>query len=96
VAIDTGIYERKRDALCQGLAGLGYQFVKPMGTFYLLPRAPGGDDLKFVELLQNELILTVPGRGFALPGYFRIAFCVEDEVIERSMKGFARAREKIG
>ena len=89
-SVDAGIYRRKRDLLCSGLARSGYQFIKPKGTFYLLPKAPGGDDLKFVEALQEELILTVPGRGFGAPGYFRIAFCVDDEVIERSMEGFAR------
>jgi aspartate aminotransferase len=90
-SIDVSLYQRKRDMLCKGLEMLGYEFQKPEGAFYLFPRAPGGDDLKFVEALQKELILTVPGRGFGLPGYFRIAFCVDDGVIERSMDGFARA-----
>jgi aspartate aminotransferase len=90
-SVDTELYRRKRDILCSGLEKLGYSFTKPKGSFYLLPKAPGGDDLRFVETLQEELILTVPGRGFGAPGYFRIAFCVEDGVIERSMEGFARA-----
>jgi aspartate aminotransferase len=90
-SVDPVLYTRKRDTLCSGLQELGYEFTKPMGTFYLFPRAPGGDDLRFVEALQEELILTVPGRGFGAPGYFRIAFCVDDDVIDRSMEGFARA-----
>jgi aspartate aminotransferase len=90
-SIDVGLYKKKRDVLCGGLKSFGYEFLQPKGTFYLLPKAPGGDDLEFVEALQRELILTVPGRGFALPGYFRIAFCVEDRVIERSLGGFSRA-----
>lgn len=89
--VDVDVYKRRRDLLCSGLERLGYKFVKPKGTFYLLPKAPGGDDQRFVEALQEELILAVPGRGFGIPGYFRIAFCVDDEVIERSMEGFARA-----
>lgn len=92
-SIDVAVYRRKRDLLCDGLDTLGYEFMRPEGAFYLFPKAPGGDDLKFVETLQKELILTVPGRGFGLPGYFRIAFCVDDEVITRSMGGFARAIE---
>jgi aspartate aminotransferase len=95
-SIDVGIYQKKRDLLCGGLASFGYEFVRPKGTFYLLPKAPGCDDLGFVEALQRELILTVPGRGFALPGRFRIAFCVEDRVIERSLEGFSRAIEAFG
>ena len=73
----------------------GYEFSKPDGTFYLFVKAPGGDDLKFVELLQKELILTVPGRGFGTPGYFRIAYCVEDKVIENSLEKFSKAIKKI-
>jgi aspartate aminotransferase len=95
-SIDVGVYKKKRDVLCAGLQSFGYDFLRPKGTFYLLPKAPGGDDLAFVEALQRELILTVPGRGFALPGYFRIAFCVEDRVIERSLEGFARAIRAFG
>jgi aspartate aminotransferase len=95
VSVDGAIYQRKRDALCDGLAEIGYDFVKPEGTFYLFPEAPGDDDLATVDALREELILTVPGRGFGSPGYFRIAFCVEDAVIERSLDGFARAYETL-
>ncbi|MEW5815597.1 MAG: pyridoxal phosphate-dependent aminotransferase [Spirochaetota bacterium] len=95
VSVDVTEYKKKRDILCEGLAEIGYEFNKPQGTFYLFPRAPGGNDLEIVELLRKELILTVPGRGFGLPGYFRIAFCVEDRVIEAALPGFERAFRKI-
>ena len=95
VSVDAGIYQKKRDILCEGLARAGYEFARPKGTFYLLPKAPGGDELAFVDSLAKELILTVPGRGFGIPGHFRIAFCVEDAVIERSLEGFARAIQKF-
>jgi len=65
--------------------------ARPEGAFYLFPKAPGGDDLAFVRALQDELVLAVPGRGFGLPGYFRIAYCVDQAVIERSLEGFRRA-----
>jgi aspartate aminotransferase len=93
--IDVGIYQRKRDLLVDNLLKQGYKLLKPQGTFYLFPLAPGGDDIRFVDLLQQELVLAVPGRGFGLPGYFRIAYCVTDEVIERSLKGFEKAIKKI-
>jgi len=50
--------------------------------------------VEFVRSLQEENILTVPGSGFGGPGHFRIAYCVEDETIERSLPGFARVMEK--
>ena len=90
VSVDIELYQHKRDLLCEGLSKLGYEFIKPEGTFYLFPKAPGGDDIRFVEALQEELVLVVPGSGFGSPGHFRIAFCVEDEVIESSLQGFER------
>jgi aspartate aminotransferase len=94
-SVDVSQYQRKRDRLCQILSRIGYDFVKPKGTFYLFPRAPGGDDQEFVRLLQKQLILTVPGTGFGSPGHFRIAYCVDDDVIERSVEGFERAFKAI-
>ncbi len=91
VTVDAGIYKRKRDLLCSALKDMGYDFFTPQGAFYLFPKAPGGDDLAFVQALQKELVLAVPGRGFELPGYFRVAFCVDSEVITRSFEGFRKA-----
>jgi len=94
-SVDVSLYKNKRDRLCSELEKLGYEFMIPQGTFYLFPKAPEGDDVQFVNLLQKELILTVPGSGFGTPGYFRIAFCVADSVIENSIKGFARVIKKM-
>jgi len=94
--VDTGVYQRKRDMLCGGLRKIGYDFREPEGTFYLFPKSPTEDELATVDALRSRLILTVPGRGFGCPGHFRISFCVADEVIERSMDGFAAAFEQVG
>ena len=75
---------------------MGYQFAVPEGAFYIFPKAPGGDDLAFVQALQEELVLVVPGRGFGMPGYFRIAYCVDTPVIERSLPGFRRVIQALG
>jgi aspartate aminotransferase len=92
---DISAYARKRELLCNGLAECGYVFEKPKGAFYLFPRSPIPDDVKFVQTLQEELILTVPGSGFKGPGYFRIAFCVDDETILNSMNGFKKAIKRF-
>ena len=78
-----------------GLAGCGYEFIRPAGAFYLFPKSPIPDDVKFVQALQEELILAVPGSGFGGPGHFRLAFCVDDETIIKSIPGFKRVMEKI-
>jgi aspartate aminotransferase len=89
-SVDISIYEKKRNALCDNLSRFGYDVVKPEGAFYLFPKTPIEDDVSFVRALQKENILTVPGSGFGGPAHFRIAYCVSDEVIERSLPGFER------
>ena len=94
-SVDISAYARKREILCDGLADCSYEFVKPAGAFYLFPKTPVKDDIKFVQALQKELILAVPGSGFGGPGHFRIAFCVEDETIINALPGFKRVMEKF-
>jgi aspartate aminotransferase len=84
-------YQRRRDLLVRGLRALGYELTIPGGAFYIFPQSPIADDLAFVSILKEEKILTVPGRGFAQPGYFRICYCAPEEMIEKSLAGFARA-----
>jgi aspartate aminotransferase len=94
-SVDISAYARKKDILCKGLADCGYDFVEPPGAFYLFPKTPIPDDVKFVKELQKELILTVPGSGFGGPGHFRIAFCVDDLTIKNAMPGFKRVMKKF-
>jgi aspartate aminotransferase len=94
VTVDIREYQRKRDLLCKGLSDSGYSFIKPEGAFYLFPKSPIPDDVLFVQTLLQENILAVPGMGFGSPGFFRLAYCVEDRVIRGSMEGFRRAIKK--
>ncbi len=91
ITVDCGVYARRRELFCKVLAEAGYEFVPPKGAFYLFPKSPIADDARFVGLLAEQRILGVPGRGFGMPGYFRLAFCVEDAVITRSAEGFKKA-----
>jgi aspartate aminotransferase len=92
--VDVTLYQRKRDMLCKGLEAAGYRLTMPEGTFYLFPETPIQDDLEFVNSLMEENILTTPGSGFGGPGHFRVAFCTDDETIEKALPGFARVLEK--
>jgi len=90
--VDVSRYQRARDLLADGLSAAGYEFNLPEGAFYLFPKIPGADgDSAFLELLREENILVVPGSAFGAPGYFRIAFCVDESTITGSMPGFRRA-----
>jgi aspartate aminotransferase len=94
-SVDIGAYKRKRDLLCKGLGETDLEFIIPLGTFYLFPKSPIADDVKFVQMLQDELILGVPGSGFGAPGYFRLSFCVADDTIKNSIPAFKRVMAKL-
>jgi len=90
-SVDISIYDARRKAMAAVLDHAGFKYTMPKGAFYFFPEAPGGDDVKFCALLQEEKILAVPGSGFGCPGYFRLAFCVGEDIILRAKDAFARA-----
>jgi aspartate aminotransferase len=89
--VDRTVYERRRKAMAGVLTRAGYEFFMPRGAFYFFPKSPDADELVFLDRLAKERVLAVPGRGFGLPGYFRLAFCVDEAVILRSEAGFTKA-----
>ncbi|MFA5366722.1 MAG: pyridoxal phosphate-dependent aminotransferase [Dehalococcoidia bacterium] len=91
LTVDIGQYVKKRDMLYNGLTKMGYSIVKPQGAFYMFPKSPVADEMKFVNALLKQNVLVVPGRGFGAPGYFRISYCVDDKVIEGALPRFKKA-----
>lgn len=89
--VDISIYANRRKAMARVLTDAGIEFNMPGGAFYFFPKAPGGDDIEFVNRLLEERILAVPGSGFGYPGHFRLAFCVNENIINAAAPGFARA-----
>lgn len=92
--IDVRIYEKKRDYLYKELTNMGYSLIKPQGAFYMFPKSPIEDDVQFTEELKENRVLVVPGRGFGLPGYFRISYCMEDATIRGSLEGLEKTISK--
>ena len=89
--VDLSIYKRRHDLMAKVLAEAGIEFTMPRGAFYFFPKAPGGDDAKFVDALLAERILAVPGAGFGRAGYIRLSCAVDEKIIARSAEGFKRA-----
>ena len=72
----------------------GYDVRKPEGAFYIFLKTPIPDDFKFVQILQAEGVLAVPGTGFGRGGYVRLSLTVPKDTIVRSLPAFGRALEK--
>lgn len=95
-SVDIADYQFKRDLLVNELTGMGFSMVKPDGAFYLFPKSPLADDVEFVKLAQKHHILLVPGAGFGAPGFFRIAYCVDTEMIKRSLPAWSALAKEAG
>ncbi|MBN1369880.1 MAG: pyridoxal phosphate-dependent aminotransferase [Dehalococcoidaceae bacterium] len=91
VSVSIDGYQRKRDFLYHGLQSLGFNVIKPAGAFYMFPQIGDGDDIGFVGKLMDYGVLAVPGSGFGAPGYIRLSYCVEDEVLEGALRGIKKA-----
>ncbi|MCF6175270.1 MAG: pyridoxal phosphate-dependent aminotransferase [Victivallaceae bacterium] len=94
-SVDLDIYRSRRQAMAEVLDAAGIEYLMPRGAFYFFPKSPVEDEMKFIDLLMDENILVVPGRGFGYPGYFRLAFCVDEATIRRSKSGFINAMKKL-
>lgn len=90
---DISIYKKNRDLLYNSLTEMGYTCVKPEGAFYLFPRSLEPDANAFCEKAKQFNLLLVPGDDFACPGHVRIAYCVQTEMIERSLEAFKKLAE---
>lgn len=89
-SVDIKAYQAKRDALYNILIEAGFSTVKPEGAFYIFPKSPVSDDIEFIRKLQENHVLGVPGIGFGRKGYFRLAYCVEMDTIQRSREAFLK------
>ncbi|MBA4390271.1 MAG: aspartate aminotransferase [Syntrophus sp. (in: bacteria)] len=94
-SVNIAEYQKKRDFLYNTLMEAGFECVKPVGAFYMFPKSPIADEVEFVRVLQQEeQIMVVPGRGFGRKGYFRIAYCVPMETLQKSVGGFMRTGKR--
>ena len=82
---DFSVYEKNRNLIYDCLVDIGFDVVKPEGTFYIFPKALEDDAVAFSQkALAYDLVL-VPADSFGCPGYFRMAYCIDTEKVERSL-----------
>lgn len=82
---DLSVYEKNMNLLYDELMKLGFTCVKPGGTFYIFPKALEEDAKIFCEKAKKYDLILVPGDTFGCPGYFRMAYCIDTEKVERSL-----------
>ncbi len=91
---DLSVYETNMNLIYDELIRLGFTVTRPGGTFYIMPKALEEDSVAFCKkALKYDLIL-VPADGFAAPGYFRMAYCIDTEKVKRSLVALREFVEK--
>lgn len=87
---DISIYDANRKLIFEGLTKIGFDCVYPSGAFYLFVKAPDGNSEQFMENAKKLNLLIVPGDEFGCPGYCRISYCVDPDMIKRSLPVFEK------
>ena len=87
---DLSVYETNMNILYKELTSLGLECVRPGGTFYIFPKAPEADAVAFSEKAKKYDLIVVPSDSFGVEGYFRLAYCIDTEKVERSLEAFRR------
>ena len=86
---DLVAYDENRNLLYNSLTEMGYECAKPDGAFYLFVKAPNGDANAFSEKAKlGHNLLVVPADGFGCTGFFRLSYCVSNDMIRRSLPAF--------
>lgn len=90
---DLETYDTNRKLLYNALTSYGFECVKPQGAFYIFLKTPISDDKEFCAQAKKFNLLLVPGSSFACSGYVRIAYCVSEEMLKKSLEAFKKLAE---
>ena len=96
ITSDVSVYEKNRDLLVGALREYGFTCVQPDGAFYLFVKTPEQDAGAFCEKAKKYDLLLVPGDDFGCKGYVRIAYCVSNDMIRRSLPAFKKLATEYG
>lgn len=82
---DLSVYETNMNLLYDTFKELGFTVVRPGGTFYIMPKALEEDSVAFCKKALKYDLIFVPADGFGAPGFFRVAYCIDTEKVERAL-----------
>jgi aspartate aminotransferase len=83
---DLSVYETNMNLLYDTFVRLGFEVIRPGGTFYIMPKALESDEAAFCrKAMQQYDLIFVPASGFGAPGYFRVAYCIDTEKVRRAL-----------
>ena len=89
-------YQERRDAICDGLEGLGWERPNAHGSMFVWARIPNGrmDSQAFaLELMERAGVIVTPGASFGPSGegYVRIALVLPPEGLREAVAAIGAA-----
>lgn len=94
---DLSVYEKNMNLIYDELVKLGFEVIRPGGTFYIFPKALEEDANAFCDKAKKYNLILVPSDSFGVKGYFRMAYCIDTEKVERSFEAFEKfVKEEYG
>ena len=92
---DLSVYEKNMNIIYDTLMELGFTCTRPGGTFYIFPKALEDDAVAFCKKATEYDLILVPSDGFGVPGFFRMAYCIDTEKVERAMPRLKKFVEEV-
>jgi alanine-synthesizing transaminase len=97
------LYRSRRDALCDGLARVGWEVARPKGTMFVWAPIPepyrrlGSLDFA-LKLIREAHVAVSPGVGFGPggDGHVRFALVENEHRIGQAIRGLRRALTELG
>jgi alanine-synthesizing transaminase len=96
------IYQSRRDALCDGLARIGWDIPKPGGTMFVWAPIPEPynelDTVEFASMLVDECAVAIsPGEGFGPggEGFVRFALIENEQRIGQAVRNLRKGLTKL-
>ena len=87
--------KKTRNLLYDCLTDCNVSVKKPEGTFYIFPKAAEEDAAAFCQKALDYDLVLVPADSFGCPGFFRMAYCVDTEKVERSLPVLRRFLKEV-
>ena len=81
-------YRIRRDYVCMRLDGMGLEYKKPEGAFYVFPSISKYNltsEQFCTRLIEQAGLCLVPGSCFGCDGYVRISYCYSREALKTGL-----------
>ncbi len=84
-----GTIAPRRKRAMELLSAAGYELVPSQATFFIYPRAPGGDADRFADALASKGVVVLPASVFHHHGHFRISLTIGGDLLEHGLATLA-------